>query len=57
MSFPFVSVAGDELFEKVSNENTKMTEAEVIHFMTQICEALRFMHENSIAHLDLKVHL
>ncbi len=47
-------MSGDELFERITQENYKMTEAEVIHYTRQVCEGLRHMHEKNILHLDLK---
>ncbi len=48
-------VAGGELFDRISDPNYKMTEAEAIKYMRQICQGLKHMHENNIVHLDLKV--
>lgn len=31
-----------------------MTEAEAIHYMRQVCDGLRHMHENNVVHLDVK---
>ena len=48
-------VAGGELFDRIADPNYKMTEAEAIKYMRQICQGLQHMHENNIVHLDLKV--
>ena len=50
-------MSGGELFEKVSSEETRMSEAEAISYIRQVCCALRHMHEMSFVHLDLKVRL
>ncbi|XP_013785867.1 twitchin-like, partial [Limulus polyphemus] len=47
-------MAGDELFEKVTADDYKMSEAEVINYMRQICEGVKHMHEKNILHLDIK---
>ncbi|CAF4536552.1 unnamed protein product [Rotaria sp. Silwood1] len=47
-------VAGGELFDRIADPNYKMTEAEAIKYMRQICQGLEHMHENNIVHLDLK---
>ncbi|CAM4765861.1 unnamed protein product [Rotaria magnacalcarata] len=47
-------IAGGELFDRIADPNYKMTEAEAIKYMRQICEGLKHMHENNIVHLDLK---
>lgn len=47
-------MSGGELFEKVSDEQNKMSEEEVIDYIRQICQALKHMHELSYVHLDLK---
>ena len=48
-------IAGGELFDRIADPNYKMTEAEAIKYMRQICQGLRHMHENNVVHLDLKV--
>ncbi|UYV65935.1 unc-22 [Cordylochernes scorpioides] len=47
-------MAGGELYERISDGGYKMSEAEVIQYMRQLCEALKHMHEKNICHLDLK---
>ena len=47
-------IGGGELFEKVVAEDFVLTERDCILFMRQICEAVGFMHEKNIVHLDLK---
>ena len=49
------SLSGGELFDQVADEDYKMTEAEVIRYMRQVCEGLQHMHEQNIVHLDVKV--
>lgn len=51
------SLSGGELFDRIAAEDYKMTEAEVINYLRQMCEGLKHMHENSIVHLDVKVRL
>ena len=51
----FLSLAGGELFDRVADENYKMTEAEVINYMRQICDGVKYMHDNCYVHLDIKV--
>uniref|UniRef100_A0A0N5D1Z0 non-specific serine/threonine protein kinase n=1 Tax=Thelazia callipaeda TaxID=103827 RepID=A0A0N5D1Z0_THECL len=52
MIYEFMS--GGELFEKVSDEKNRMSEAEAVDYIRQVCEALRHMHEMNYVHLDLK---
>ncbi|XP_071038443.1 twitchin-like [Parasteatoda tepidariorum] len=47
-------MSGGELFERITSDGYTMSEAEVIHYMRQICEAVKHMHEKNIIHLDLK---
>lgn len=47
-------MSGGELFERITTEGYRMTEAEVINYMRQICEGIRHMHEKNIIHLDIK---
>ena len=51
------SLSGGELFDRIADDNYKMTEAEVIKYMRQVVAALKHMHENSIVHLDIKVSM
>ena len=50
-----LSLAGGELFDRIAADDYKMTEAEVINYMRQVCDGLKHMHEHSIVHLDVKV--
>ncbi|KAK5968521.1 Twitchin [Trichostrongylus colubriformis] len=52
MIYEFMS--GGELFEKVADDSNRMTEAEAIDYMRQVCKALCHMHEMNYVHLDLK---
>ena len=52
----FNSLSGGELFDQIADEDYKMTEAEVIHYMRQVCDGLQHMHEQNIVHLDVKVY-
>ena len=49
------SLSGGELFDQIADEDYKMTEAEVIRYVRQVCEGLQHMHEQNIVHLDIKV--
>ena len=51
----FYSLSGGELFDRIADDNYKMTEAEVIKYIRQVVSALQHMHENNIVHLDIKV--
>ncbi|KAJ8886799.1 hypothetical protein PR048_013011 [Dryococelus australis] len=50
----FEFLSGGELFERITAEGYTMSEAEVINYMTQICEGVKHMHEKNIIHLDIK---
>ncbi|XP_061110170.1 myosin light chain kinase 2, skeletal/cardiac muscle-like isoform X2 [Conger conger] len=47
-------VDGGELFDRIIDENYKLTELDTVHFIRQICEGVQHMHKMSIVHLDLK---
>ncbi|GBP00364.1 Twitchin [Eumeta japonica] len=50
----FEFLSGGELFERITEPGYSMSEAEAAHYMRQICEGVRHMHEQNIIHLDLK---
>ncbi|XP_076313423.1 twitchin-like isoform X2 [Tachypleus tridentatus] len=47
-------ISGGELFERVIADDFVLTERDCILFMRQICDGVRYMHENNVIHLDLK---
>lgn len=51
----FDSLSGGELFDRIADDNYKMTEAEVIKYIRQVVDALQHMHEKNMVHLDIKV--
>ncbi|XP_067406498.1 myosin light chain kinase 3 isoform X1 [Emydura macquarii macquarii] len=47
-------VDGGELFDRITDENYNLTELDAILFTKQICEGVRYIHQQYILHLDLK---
>ncbi|XP_072297694.1 uncharacterized protein [Eucyclogobius newberryi] len=47
-------VSGGELFDRIIDENYKLTELDAVVFIRQICEGLQHMHKMYVLHLDLK---
>uniref|UniRef100_A0A1I8I0P1 Protein kinase domain-containing protein n=1 Tax=Macrostomum lignano TaxID=282301 RepID=A0A1I8I0P1_9PLAT len=47
-------LSGGDLFDRVADDSYKMTEAEVIKYIRQVCEGLLYMHEQGYVHLDIK---
>ncbi|CAL8369214.1 unnamed protein product [Lota lota] len=47
-------VEGGELFDRIVDESTPLTEVDAMVFVKQICEALHYMHQMYVIHLDLK---
>ncbi|XP_026854856.2 myosin light chain kinase family member 4 [Electrophorus electricus] len=47
-------VEGGELFDRIIDENYKLTELDTVLFIRQITEGLEYMHKMYILHLDLK---
>jgi myosin-light-chain kinase len=53
----FHRVQGGELFERVIDEDFVLTERACACFMKQICEAMEYLHNHKVIHLDMKVML
>ena len=53
--FPSHRIDGGELFDRVLDDKFLLTEKACSVFMRQICEAMDYIHECNIIHLDLKV--
>ncbi|KAL6722767.1 hypothetical protein Aduo_017858 [Ancylostoma duodenale] len=47
-------VRGGELFDRVADENYVLTEQAVVMIICQLCEAIDYIHEQNILHLDIK---
>lgn len=48
-------VKGGELFNRVVEDNYVLTEAAAAAIIYQLCEAIAYIHKQSIVHLDIKV--
>ena len=48
------SVEGGELIERIIHDDFELTEQDCVHFVSQICCGVGFMHSVGILHLDLK---
>uniref|UniRef100_A0A1I7XMG9 Protein kinase domain-containing protein n=1 Tax=Heterorhabditis bacteriophora TaxID=37862 RepID=A0A1I7XMG9_HETBA len=51
----FCRVRGGELFDRVADENYVLTEQAVVMIICQLCEAIEYIHQRNILHLDIKV--
>ncbi|KAM8945803.1 myosin light chain kinase, smooth muscle-like [Pelodytes ibericus] len=47
-------IAGGELFERIVADDFEHTEIMCVQYMSQILSGVRYMHQQSIVHLDLK---
>ncbi|XP_056305813.1 myosin light chain kinase 2, skeletal/cardiac muscle [Danio aesculapii] len=47
-------VEGGELFERIVDESSPLTEVDAMVFVKQICEGIQYMHQMYVLHLDLK---
>ena len=48
-------IGGGELFVKIADEDYDLTEADCVHFVSQICHGVQYLHLHNVVHLDLKV--
>ncbi|KIH60674.1 hypothetical protein ANCDUO_09064 [Ancylostoma duodenale] len=53
-SLKVLGVRGGELFDRVADENYVLTEQAVVMIICQLCEAIDYIHEQNILHLDIK---
>ncbi|XP_078621722.1 obscurin-like [Branchiostoma floridae x Branchiostoma japonicum] len=47
-------ITGGELFQLVIDEAVELSEKACVSYVRQLCEAVSYMHEQNILHLDLK---
>ncbi|VDQ00138.1 unnamed protein product [Trichobilharzia regenti] len=48
-------LTGGELFDRLADESSTMSEADAINYIRQVCEGIQHMHDMNILHLDIKV--
>ena len=46
-------LSGGELFDRIAQEDSRMSEQQAANYMRQICEGVQHMHERCFVHLDL----
>lgn len=51
----WLSLSGGELFDQIADEDNKLTEADVVRYVRQVCDGISHMHDQNIVHLDIKV--
>ena len=51
----YYSAQGGDLHRHCIEADVMRTEKEICYLMRQICEAVRYLHDQKIVHLDLKV--
>ncbi len=49
------SVSGEDMLQRLVNPVWEHKEADIIHYMKQICDGITHLHKCNIIHLDLKV--
>ncbi|XP_048878131.1 myosin light chain kinase 2, skeletal/cardiac muscle isoform X2 [Brienomyrus brachyistius] len=47
-------VEGGELFERIVDESSPLTELDAMIYVKQICQGIQYMHQMYVLHLDLK---
>lgn len=47
--------SGGTLLDLLEKYNGKLTEPQIVHILTDICNGLSHMHKNGVAHRDIKV--
>jgi serine/threonine protein kinase len=48
-------VDGGELFERIADKHFVLTETAIAMVVSQVCDAIRYVHSMNVVHLDVKV--
>uniref|UniRef100_A0A3Q2Z2M0 Protein kinase domain-containing protein n=1 Tax=Hippocampus comes TaxID=109280 RepID=A0A3Q2Z2M0_HIPCM len=47
-------ISGVDIFERLGTSSFELTEQEIVLYLRQVCSALRLLHSNNFAHLDIR---
>uniref|UniRef100_A0A3Q3JL30 Uncharacterized protein n=1 Tax=Monopterus albus TaxID=43700 RepID=A0A3Q3JL30_MONAL len=50
----FEFISGVDIFERLGTSNFELTEQEIVHYLRQVCSALRLLHSHNFGHFEIR---